>query len=369
MIVVIDEFPYLVAKEPTIEAVLQLLWDRTFQRQAVLVVLIGSDRATMEALTEEGRPLYDRAREIVVSHLRRRSIGAMLDLPPARALDAYTVIGGFPVLALEWGRGRSREEYLADALTDPSSFLVVSAEKVLAAELPVESQARAVLSADRRRTRAPTRRSSRAPGCRRPRSTGRIDVFLAKGIVERLTPYSTKPSPKNRQYVVSDPYLRFWLRFLAGQIDTIDRGRGELILADIEQNWSAFRGRAIEPIVREAIERRPTGRAASAGRATSVASGTATTRSRSTSSVPTSTPSPSASTSSGRSSGARNKSFDRHDTAALAGHAARPCPARAHPPSCSASPAMASGQTAGSTSNSGLRRSSGDAGDGGPAWL
>jgi uncharacterized protein len=73
VVLVIDEFPYLAAKEPTIEAVLQLLWDRTFQREAVLVVLVGSDRATMEALTEQGWPLYDRARELGCVSWRARS--------------------------------------------------------------------------------------------------------------------------------------------------------------------------------------------------------------------------------------------------------------------------------------------------------
>jgi AAA+ ATPase superfamily predicted ATPase len=256
VIVVIDELPYLIAKEPTIEAVLQLLWDRTFQRQAVLVVLVGSDRATMKALTEEGRPLYDRAREMVIRPLAPSTIGEMLDLPPAEALDAYIVIGGFPVLALEWARGRSREEYLADALTDPSSFLVISAEKVLTAELPTEAQARAVLSAIGAGARAHKTILARS-GLPQSSLDRAIDVLLGKGVVERLTPYAAKPSPKNRQYVVSDPYLRFWLRFVAGEIDTIDRGRGELLLADVEQNWSTFRGRAIEPIVREAIERLP----------------------------------------------------------------------------------------------------------------
>jgi len=197
VIVVIDELPYLVAKEPTIEAVLQLLWDRTFQREAVLVILIGSDRATMEALTEEGRPLYDRARELVVRPLAPSTIGAMLDLQPAQALDAYTVIGGFPVLALEWGRGRSREEYLADALTDPSSFLVVSAEKVLAAELPVEAQARAVLSAVGAGARAHKTILARS-GLAQSSLERALDVLLAKGIVERSAPYSAKASPKSR---------------------------------------------------------------------------------------------------------------------------------------------------------------------------
>ena len=80
VIIVIDELPTS-SPEPTIEAVLQLLWDRTFQRQAVLVILVGSDRATMEALTEEGRPLYDRAREMVVKPLAPSTIAEMLDLP------------------------------------------------------------------------------------------------------------------------------------------------------------------------------------------------------------------------------------------------------------------------------------------------
>jgi hypothetical protein len=169
-------------------------------------------------------------------------------------LDAYAVIGGFPVLALEWGHGRSREDYLADALTDPSSFLVISAEKTLAAELPVEAQARAVLSAIGADARAHKSILART-GLPQTSLDRAIDVLLGKGVIERLEPYSAKPSPKNRQYVVSDPYLRFWLRFVAGEIDTIDRGRGELLLTNVQQSWSAFRGRAIEPIVRDGIER------------------------------------------------------------------------------------------------------------------
>lgn len=254
VILVLDELPYLVAKEPTIEAVLQLVWDRTFQRQPVVVVLVGSDRATMEALSEEGRPLYDRAREMVVKPLDPATIGEMLDLPAAEALDAYTVIGGFPVLALEWEPGRSLDDYLKEALTDPSSFLVISAEKALAAEFPTDTQARAVLTAVGGDARAHKTILARTglPQTSLDRAT---DVLLDKGVVDRLTPYSAKPSPRNRQYLVSDPYLRFWLRFVGPATDTIDRGRGELVVANVKKNWSTFRGRAIEPTVREAVER------------------------------------------------------------------------------------------------------------------
>ena len=80
-------------------------------------------------------------------------------------------------------------------------------------------------------------------------------MLLDKGVVDRLAPYSVKPPAKNRLYLVADPYLRFWLRFIGGAIDTIDRGRGELVAADVQRNWPTFRGRAVEPIVREGIER------------------------------------------------------------------------------------------------------------------
>lgn len=254
LILVIDELPYLVAKEPTIEAVLQLVWDRTLQRLPVVTVLIGSDRATMEALTEEGRPLYDRAREMIVSPLDPATIGELLDLPALAALDAYTIIGGFPVLALEWGRGRSLDEYVRDALTDPSSFLVISAERALAAEFPSDAQARAVLSAIGSDARAHKVMLART-GLPQTSLDRAIGVVIDKGVVDRLAPYSTAPAPRNPQYVVSDSYLRFWLRFVGDATDMIDRGRGELVVADMLRSWPTFRGRAIEPTIRAAIER------------------------------------------------------------------------------------------------------------------
>jgi uncharacterized protein len=115
-IIVIDELPYLTEKEPSIEAVLQLVWDRVLQTAPVLLILIGSDEATMEALTERGRPLYDRAREMAIAPLSPADVGELLGLDAADALDAQLVIGGFPVLAQEWRRGRTLSAYVRDAL-------------------------------------------------------------------------------------------------------------------------------------------------------------------------------------------------------------------------------------------------------------
>ena len=55
-IVVLDEFPWLLERDPGLEGTLQKLWDTVFEARPVLLVLIGSDRSMMEALSAHDRP-------------------------------------------------------------------------------------------------------------------------------------------------------------------------------------------------------------------------------------------------------------------------------------------------------------------------
>jgi uncharacterized protein len=252
LILVIDEFPYLVEKDPSIEAVLQKVWDRSWQTQPVLIVLIGSDEAMMRALTERGRPLYDRLREMAVRPLTPADIGELLDLPPAEALEACLVIGGFPVLAAEWRAGRDLTAYLREALTDPTSFLVVSAERTLAAEFPAPAP-RAVLAAIGAGARAHTAIVGRT-GLSATTVNETLEILRAREVVRRMTPYSTKATRRTALWEIADPYMRFWLAFVDRGIDLIERGRGALLLERFERSWPAYRGRAIEPLARESIE-------------------------------------------------------------------------------------------------------------------
>ena len=253
LVIVLDEFPYLAAKEPSIEAVLQKVWDHSWQSSPVLVVLIGSDEAMMRALSEQGRPLYDRVREMAIRPLSPADIGRLLDLDPADALDAYLVIGGFPVLATEWGAGRPLHAYLADALADPTSFLVVSGERTLAAEFSAPSP-RTVLSAIGGGARAHSAILSHT-GLSATTVNDTLEFLRARGVVRRRSPYSTRAARRIVIWEVTDPYMRFWLAFVDQWIDLIERNRGSLLVERFKQRWPSFRGRAIEPLVRESLER------------------------------------------------------------------------------------------------------------------
>ncbi|MFE3513745.1 ATP-binding protein [Streptomyces sp. NPDC059166] len=253
-VVVLDEMPYLVREDPAFEGALQKAFDRTLSKLPVLLVLIGSDIAMMEQLNTYGRPFYQRGTEMVVPPLNPTEVAAMLDLPPAEAFDAFLVSGGLPLVLEEWPPGATLWDYLEQALARPTSALLVSGERTLAAEFPTEAQARTVLSAIGHGERTFTL-IGRAAGDLNPGSLKRsLELLTSRRMVAADLPLSTRPSRESR-YHVADPYLRFWLSFLGPGIPMIERGRGDRVLESIRTSWTSWRGRAVEPVIREALWR------------------------------------------------------------------------------------------------------------------
>lgn len=73
-------------------------------------------------------------------------------------------------------------------------------------------------------------------------------LLIGKRVVAADLPISLRPS-KERRYRVADPYLRVWLAFLDPHMAEIERMRGDLTLARIREQWTSWRGRAVEPLV------------------------------------------------------------------------------------------------------------------------
>jgi AAA+ ATPase superfamily predicted ATPase len=255
-IVVIDELPYLVETDAGVAADIQEAWDRELQHRPVLLVCIGSDMRMMRALTEYPAELYGRpTREMVVQPFSPRDLAALSGVDSAQAFDRFLIVGGLPMLARSWAPSSTRRQFLARELADPASPLVVDGLRILDAEFPGELQVRDVLGAIGHGERAFTEISRRSGVANGAGLSAALKTLVSKGMVESALPYAAPPGLKSRRYVVADPYLRFWLRFVGPRIEEIDRGRGDLLLERVERDWTSFRGRAIEPVVRRSLER------------------------------------------------------------------------------------------------------------------
>lgn len=259
-IIVVDELPWLLESDPALEGELQTAWDRLLSRKPVLFILIGSDLAMMEKLDDYRRPFYQRATVMVLPPLNPAEVGELTGAGPAEALDAYLVTGGLPLICQQWRQGDSLREFLGQALGNPTSALLVSGERSLAAEFPAEVQAREVLSAIGNGERTWTGIQSELTGDDGKQiadsSLGNaIRRLESKRVISIDTPLSAQSGEKDRRYRVADPYLRFYLAFLRSGLPLIERGRGDLVLLSIERSWGAWRGRAMEPVIRDALLR------------------------------------------------------------------------------------------------------------------
>ncbi|MBL7499931.1 ATP-binding protein [Frankia sp. CNm7] len=255
-IVVIDEFPWLLARDPGIDGTLQKLWDRLFESRPVLMFLIGSDLAVMELLTSHQRPLFGRAREMVVEPFSIGDTARMLAIGPDRASDAFDaqlITGGYPRLLLEWRRSGDMTRFLNDQLADENSELVVTGQRVLDAEFPADLQAGQVLRAVGAGDRAFSAIAARAGIAATP-LTRALALLTEKRVIAADLPTSVKIGNLSR-YRVADPYLRFWLRFIEDAVSDIQRGRPDLARTRVTGGWIKYRGRAVEPLVRLALAR------------------------------------------------------------------------------------------------------------------
>ncbi|MDR0959195.1 MAG: ATP-binding protein [Propionibacteriaceae bacterium] len=250
-IIVLDEMPYLVAEDNTFEGALQASFDRFFSRLPVLIILIGSDISAMERITSPGHPFYQRGSLLTVKPLRPVDVRTATGLDSSDSLDAYLITGGLPLLLRRWREGDTVTTYLRHEFEDPASPLLTSAELTLAEEFPTEAHAGTILAAIGNGETTFTA-IARVSNLASSTLTRALDVLTGRGIVTIDTPVSTTRS-NNPRYRVTDPYLRFWFIFGEQAAIDADRGRPDLTWPRIEAGWSAWRGKAIEPVIRESL--------------------------------------------------------------------------------------------------------------------
>ncbi|MDO5083753.1 MAG: ATP-binding protein [Arachnia propionica] len=256
-VVVIDELPWLFEGFPGGAGELQRVWDRELSRRPVLLLLLGSDLGMMEALMRHDQPFHGRATEMLLRALSPRDVAAMTGLSGAAAFDAFLITGGAPLIAQEWAEGQSPVDFVRTSFTRSTSALVVSGGRALESEFPPDSHARAVLTAiggKGERVRAGILNSLH--GTLSAASFDRaLELLVDKRMVAADEPLSTRVALKDRRWRVADPSLRFWLAFVAPAVADVDRGRPDLAFSRFEAGYASWRGRAIEPVVREALSR------------------------------------------------------------------------------------------------------------------
>ncbi|MFC5058668.1 ATP-binding protein [Saccharothrix xinjiangensis] len=257
-VVVLDELPWLAEQDEVFDGALQTAWDRLWSRRPVLLVLLGSDLHMMERLTAYDRPFYGRADNLVLGPLNPAETGRALGLDAADAIDAHLVTGGLPGIIRSWPHAMPPADFLRRECDDPAAPLFGVPESSLLAEFPSPDQAHRVVESIGGDNRTHANIAATAGSNQGHIPSGTLSPLLRRLTQEKRVlavdhPLSTKPG-KPALYRIADSSLRFYLPIGRAIQEQARRGRPHIGARVLQRQWTSWRGRAVEPLIREALE-------------------------------------------------------------------------------------------------------------------
>ncbi len=229
----IDEVTYLLDATPAIVGTFQKAWDQWLSQSNVFLALCGSQMGLMQKeLLSHDAPLYGRA--TVQMKLDPLRYGATRDFFPdysaRERVTLYAIWGGIPAY---WERLDQKLSVLENLslLLAPSNSWMMDEPRLLLQDFVNDPHNYVGVM----RTIAKGIHTFSAIGRQTGLSMGHTSQYLSllrdTGFVARLTPVTdNSPNSRRGRYFVTDPYLRFYYRFLAAYHSKLALGQHQQTL-------------------------------------------------------------------------------------------------------------------------------------------
>ena len=231
---ILDEFPYLIEANSALPSLVQRWWDREGSRSNVVLVLAGSEQAMMRSLIDRDGALHGRpTRRLVIQPLDYFYAGRFVARwKPADRIRAYAVAGGMPAYLERFDDRHPFRYELYQLAYSPDGRLFQEAPELLSREFAEPRTYESVLRAIASGYVTPSEIAQQAGLHSANRVTPYLDRLIMLGLVDRRTlPGDAREvRPRISQYVLADPYLRFYFALVDPWRSAIQQGRGAAVL-------------------------------------------------------------------------------------------------------------------------------------------
>ncbi len=258
LVLVFDEFQWMVEASPELPSILQGLWDQQWRDSGkVLLILCGSYLGFMEReVLGKKSPLFGRRTGQI--HLKPFSHREATEFHPGWShrehARAYFVCGGMPLYLRCFEASRSVEKNLERAVLTEHAPLFREPDFLLREELrDVEVYYGVLLALAQRKT---TLKEVAAAASVPERSLSYyLNQLQELGYVRRRHPLTgERPNARHARYALEDPLLRFWFRFVFPNLSFLQHGGPARTLRErIRPELPAYFGGCFEQLCREAL--------------------------------------------------------------------------------------------------------------------
>jgi len=257
VVVVIDEFPYLIETCKGITSILQSAIDEYLRNREVFLILCGSSIGMMENEVLGYRsPLYGRRtgqwrlKPLNFRHLRlffpRLSFEGLVEF--------YAVLGGIPLYLNLFSDEESVFDNIKEKVLRKGELLYEEVEFLLREELREPRYYMLILRAISS-GRSKFGDISTATGLRKEKLTSYLSTLQDLDIVERRVPVTENPLKSRRGlYRIKDNFINFWFRYVYPNRSDLEEGRVEEVLERIREDFNSYIGRFVfEEVCRQIL--------------------------------------------------------------------------------------------------------------------
>ncbi|MFC7076817.1 ATP-binding protein [Haloarcula halophila] len=255
VVVVIDEFPYLVEENDSVPSYVQGFVDEHLQQTESMLVLCGSSVSTMESeVLGHESPLYGRrTAQLDVQPFSFQDAREVITYGIADAIRSYSITGGTPMYLTLFDYQQSLTENIRDQVLSPSAVLYNEPEFLLRTELRNPARYMSILEAVALGHTTPNEIAG-ATGIDVGPLSKYLQTLRRLRLIDREVPVTaTDKKSKRSRYRVADEFLRFWFRYVEPNRSSIEEAPGVVYDGTIAPDLPTHVATTFEDICQEAI--------------------------------------------------------------------------------------------------------------------
>ncbi|MEM7534917.1 MAG: ATP-binding protein [Chloroflexota bacterium] len=260
---VLDEFTYLLARTPELAGLFQNTWDHLLKQRNLFLIICGSHLGMMQRhVLAYQAPLYGRAAAQL--HVQPLPFGVTktyfdtethVPYDAAERVALYAMFGGIPAYWERVDPSLSITDNIRQQLLTPNNLMQAEPRLLLQDFVREPDNYIAIFRAIANGYRT-QKEMKTFTGLAQGHISSYVTVLESAGFITRRTPITAGPRSRQSRYHITDPYLRFYYRFLASRQAQLALGVQESALADILEHLISFIGmHTWEEICREWVLR------------------------------------------------------------------------------------------------------------------